>query len=80
MNSFQKYIDHYKLWRNDGEKAVINLNEITKYLGYSGDPYLYGSSFERFLQDNPGCIEVIKEWIGNNFAFDEFETEEDDDE
>lgn len=81
MNNFEKYLHEYNLYLNEGERAVVNLNEIAKYIGYEEDGFLYGSAtpFERFLQDNSGCVEVIKEWIADNFSdeFKDFEDSED---
>ena len=48
------------------------LNKISSWLGYD--------DFEEFLGDNPGCYEVITEWIdeyfGEKLAQDGFEPEE----
>ena len=59
MNDF---INEEKL-RFEGESAIKSLNKITKQLGYNEESFRYGSSFERFIADNPGCCEKIVEWI-----------------
>lgn len=62
----QEILDAYmqeKNFRFEGEIGVKNLNKIAHALGYKEDGLLYGSSFESFLQDNPGCVELIFNWI-----------------
>ena len=62
--------------RTDGERGVENLNKLAGMLGYREDGLKYGSSLERFLQDNQGCIQVIQEWIDDNSHLWESELEE----
>lgn len=47
-----KYI---KLFEGFATTEGRNLNNIAKWLGYD--------DFEEFIGDNPGCYEVIIEWI-----------------
>jgi hypothetical protein len=60
----EQYLDREQMYHFTGEKACQNLNKITNVLGYRKDGFKYGSSLERFLQDNPGACEAIVEWIG----------------
>ena len=50
----------HNLEMSNGIKA---LNKICCDLGYSEDIFKYGSSFERFIQDNPAVSELILDWI-----------------
>lgn len=58
---FQEYQEQNKMWHFEGPKGVRNLTEIVEVLGYTGE---YGQpSIERFLEDNPGAIRAIADWI-----------------
>lgn len=61
---FDKFIDGAELYGTEGEGGLDNLNEIAKTLGYEASGYKYGSSLESFLADNSGCVEAIRQWIG----------------
>jgi hypothetical protein len=50
----------HNLEMSNGIKA---LNKICNDLGYSEDQFKYGSSFERFIQDNPAVSELILDYI-----------------
>ncbi|MFA5586582.1 MAG: hypothetical protein WDA02_08570 [Saccharofermentanales bacterium] len=52
-----KYI---KLFEGFATTEGRNLNNIAKWLGYD--------DFEEFIGDNPGCYEVIIEWIIENHS------------
>lgn len=66
MEEFQ---DVTKTFSNEGSRGVKNLCQIVNAMGYK-DPMHFGQ-FEKasygdliaFLEDNPGAIEAIKEWI-----------------
>ena len=47
-----------------GGSASRNLDEIFGALGYR-------QGFDEFIEDNPGCVEVIMEWIGGISDFQE---------
>jgi hypothetical protein len=68
----EEYEKHTQQTRTEGETGVKNLCKLVNAMGYS-DEFRFGS-FEyngsygdliTFLEDNPGCIEAIKEWIGD---------------
>ncbi len=70
MNTLERYIDQQKMWQHEGRRGVVNLCKIAAALGYK-DP-MYYRQLERgavlgdlicFLEDNPGAIEAIVEWI-----------------
>lgn len=50
----------HNLEMSNGIKA---LNKICNDLGYREDQFKYGSSFERFIQDNPAVSELILDYI-----------------
>lgn len=59
------------LYGNEGRRGVENLCKLCRILGYK-DSMHFGQfapdgsigDLVEFLEDNPGCIEAIKEWIG----------------
>jgi len=61
--------------RIEGESACRLLNKLAKECGYREDGFLYGSAFERFLQDNSGAvgkiIEFMEEFYPDNFVIEE---------
>lgn len=61
----------------EGEKALDQLNDLCKDLGYKKDGFLYGSSLEKFFLDNPGAVEAIHDWIEENYEdeLDDYLTE-----
>ena len=60
-------------FRGEGESGVRNLARLCRGLGYA-DPLHYGM-FEgacygdliMFLEDNPGAVEAICDWIEDNY-------------
>ncbi len=69
------YCDAKRLHRNEGRTGVENLCRLVRGLGYKDCTYFgqlahdasIGDLIE-FLEDNSGCIEAIKEWIGEQNA------------
>jgi hypothetical protein len=69
-SKLQQFIDQNKLYQNEGERGVSNLCKIVAGLGYN-DPMYFGQLSQggkvgdllEFLQDNPGAITAILEWI-----------------
>lgn len=51
----------------EGERAIKNLNTLCNSIGYRTEGFKFGSSFEMFLQNNPGCVEAIHNWMAENF-------------
>jgi hypothetical protein len=59
--SFEEILTHWQdqepsRHRFEGETGVETLNELTTAIGYQ-------RGLEHFLEDNPGAIEAIVEWI-----------------
>lgn len=52
----------------EGERGVQRLEELVKDLGYKEDGFKYGDPISSFLIDNPGCIDEIIDWIGDNLT------------
>lgn len=71
----QEFLEHEKI-RFEGQAGLRGLNKISNALGYKEDSYLYGSSFERFLQDNSGCVQTIIEWITEHLSNEQRENME----
>lgn len=63
-------MDRDGLWANEGQRGVKNLCQITRALGYK-DPNYFGQLSSNasigdlilFLEDNPGAITAILEWV-----------------
>lgn len=72
--NFDKLIEQESLDRTEGRKGVENLATLVHFLGYS-DFQHYGQ-FNRsgaalgdiieFLEDNPGAIKALQNWIRDN--------------
>jgi len=58
----QNFIDDGRL-HFESEQSIESLNKIANQLGYEAECFRYGSSFERFIADNPGCCQAIIDWI-----------------
>jgi len=63
-----EYCDQKKIFNFEGDTGLKNLNQITKAIGYKGHGFMYGSSLEEFLSDNPGACNAIKDWIEENIS------------
>jgi hypothetical protein len=67
---FEEFENQEKLDRNEGRTGVKNLCRVVNAIGYQ-DRLHFGAFSQNssvgdlieFLEDNPGCIEAIKEWI-----------------
>ncbi len=94
MSLLQQYIDEQKLYQTEGRRGVVNLCRIARALGYK-DPMYFGQLEHNatigdlicFLEDNPGAITAIIEWIDKVQCWDdelesqvELDDEENDDE
>lgn len=84
MNKIDKILDEKKIYRFEGSRGVSNLCKLVSLLGYR-DPFQQGQLSDGgcfgdlicFLEDNPGAMEAVVDWIRENH--DE-EIEEDDEE
>ena len=69
----EKVLDQEDLYRNEGTVGVQNLAKFVGLLGYSDPQYFgqfQGGSYGvliNFLEDNPGAIQALQEWIGENY-------------
>lgn len=70
---FDDVLQKNNLHHNEGEQALKNLNVLCNKVGYRREPYAFGSSFERFLQDNSGCVDAIHKWMAENFTTEQME-------
>lgn len=72
-----KVLLHNNMTRTEGSIGVKNLAFVTRMLGYKDISYLgqfspdgsYGDIIE-FLEDNPGAISALYEWIEENMNSD----------
>lgn len=72
-----KVLSHNNLTRTEGTTGVRNLALVTRMLGYKDTGYMgqfspngsYGDIVE-FLEDNPGAISALYEWIEDNMNAD----------
>ena len=61
-----EYRDQEKMHHFEGSSGLDNLNKLCGALGYTEDGFKYGSKLERFLEDNPGAMCAIVEWIAES--------------
>lgn len=69
----EKYMDENNLYRVEGRAGVTNLCQVARAIGYK-DPVYFGQLTSKaaigdlicFLEDNPGAIEAIYDWIRDN--------------
>lgn len=92
MTPIDCYRDHKGMHSLEGDRGLRHLNQMAEDLGYSADGFKFGSSLEKFLSDNPGAMDAIAAWAGDQFEDefreiveeieaedeDEFESEEED--
>jgi hypothetical protein len=71
-----------KYFRSEGEEGIRNLARLAKGLGYE-DPLNFGQfdgacygDLIALLEDNPGLVEVMMEWLEENFESELEESEE----
>ena len=69
--------------RTEGSGAIEDLCEISEHLGYRGSFQQLicnngsaVSSLLNFLEDNPGCVEAIHDWISYNYSDELSEVED----
>ena len=65
---FNAYINCKKFYHCEGEYGLKRLNDLTQNMGYKCHGYMYGSSLEVFLADNPGAQRAIYDWIEQNMC------------
>ena len=60
VEMFDTYLEQNRMWHFEGQRGVRHLNKIVQEVcGYMG----YGNTVELFLEDNPGAVEAIVNWI-----------------
>jgi len=64
-----EFQNHHKSWRNDGHTGVKNLCHLVHAIGYRDDQFgqfdqngSYGNLIN-FLEDNPGAVETLINWL-----------------
>lgn len=56
MEMFDTYLDQNRMWHFEGVRGVRNLTQIVEDVcGYT--------SIDTFLEDNPGAMEAVVNWI-----------------
>ena len=55
------FADNY-MRSTEGERGYSNLETVCEVLGY-GEGWMRGRAVEEFLQDNPGAIEALFEFV-----------------
>ena len=59
----QDYLANNKMFSFEGPRGVRHLEQIANEVcGYTPD---YSGVMAKFFEDNPGAIEAVVEWIGN---------------
>lgn len=75
MSNLEHFLQKNNIYHFEGQSGIENLNKITEEIGYKANSLRWGSSLEVFLQDNPGAMQAVVDWIGENHD-SEFEEEE----
>lgn len=52
----EQYTDQEKIYHFDGGRGVNNFEKIIGTFGYR--------NMDNFLEDNPGCLQAMVEWLG----------------
>jgi hypothetical protein len=67
---FDAYMDQEKLYRTEGRKGLENLCQVARAVGYKDPHYQMQLSSKAavgdlilFLEDNPGAIEAVFNWV-----------------
>ena len=53
----EKYTDQEKMYHFEGSRGVSNFDKLIGVIGYR--------NMDEFLEDNPGCIQAMIEWLGD---------------
>jgi len=82
--------EEFRNLRSEGVRGFQDLCKLAEELGYDGFPQqlqnnngTFVSSLINFLEDNPGVIQTIYDWVEENFKeelADEYEEEDEEDE
>lgn len=60
QDKLQKYMDQNRFYHFDGDRGVQRLETVlSEVCGYG--PY---NTLQMFLEDNPGAIEAMLQWVG----------------
>lgn len=54
--NLERFIEQEKLWSWEMNRGLNNLNKVLRAIGYD--------DVQNFLLDNPGAIETLVNWIG----------------
>lgn len=57
----------------EGSRAIASFAALCERIGYKGNQLTLNNgshvtSITDFLEDNPGCVEVIFDWITDNYT------------
>jgi hypothetical protein len=64
----QDYLANNKMFSFEGERGIKHMEKIaTEVCGYSN---AWEGTLKNFFADNPGAIEAVVEWIGNQRCSD----------
>ena len=59
----QEYMANNCMFQFEGERGIRNLERVMKEVcGYDSE---WGGVLHNFFSDNPGAVEAVLEWIGN---------------
>lgn len=59
VDLFDTYLEQNRMWHFEGMRGVKNLNKIVQEVcGYGAH-----NTLESFLEDNPGAMEAVVNWI-----------------
>ena len=59
----EQYQNQENAFSTEGKRGVENLRKLISAIGYAEEGTHRGN-LQYFLEDNPGCVSAIIEWIG----------------
>lgn len=63
MSKFDAYLDQNRMWCFEGQSGIRKFEQlVTEVCGYGKD-HIFNDVLREFLEDNPGAIDAMVEWI-----------------
>lgn len=57
-----KFCDENRIYHFEGQRGVVALSKIINAIGYNRG-HSYRDDIDNFLEDNPGAVNAIVDWI-----------------
>lgn len=60
----EQYLTENRFHHFEGDSGMDRMTKVCEDLGYPGHGFKYGTPIESFLSDNPGAMQAILDWVG----------------